>query len=112
MGKYIKYSSFTRQHKIRQKKKNANGIVYAISANDEYVIDAHEFGNIARFINHSCDPNCRAMKWYINGYPHIAISAIRDLYPMEEITFNYGCSQKLPKAFDCICESEKCQGRM
>jgi SET domain-containing protein len=49
-------------------------------------IDARVGGNIARFINHACDPNCEAVD--VDG--HIWVEAIRDIAPGEELSYDYG----------------------
>ena len=53
------------------------------------VIDATRMGGWARFINHSCDPNCRVEKWDVNGEERCAIFALRDIVAGEELTFDY-----------------------
>ena len=46
-------------------------------------------GNQARFINHSCDPNCETQKWHDagTGEVRVGIFAKRDIYPGEELTY-------------------------
>ena len=41
-------------------------------------------GNVARFINHSCDPNCYVQKWHVCGEMRIGIFARRDIPAGEE----------------------------
>jgi SET domain-containing protein len=53
------------------------------------VIDATRMGGRARFINHSCDPNCGVEKWDVNGEERCAIFALRDIFAGEELTFDY-----------------------
>lgn len=73
-------------------------------------IDASRKGNLARYINHSCDPNCATRKWVVNGETRIGIFAIEDIKAGTELTFDYqferigGAKQK------CLCGSEKCRG--
>lgn len=43
------------------------------------VIDAAEQGNIARFMNHSCNPNCETQKWTVSGYTRIGLFALKDV---------------------------------
>jgi SET domain-containing protein len=43
------------------------------------VIDPTEKGNLARFINHSCEPNCITQKWNVFGEICIGIFALKDL---------------------------------
>jgi SET domain-containing protein len=49
--------------------------VYFFNLDADYVIDASAQGSMARFINHSCDPNCHTEKWTVGGETRIAIVA-------------------------------------
>lgn len=53
------------------------------------MIDPTSKGNLARFINHSCEPNCITEKWNVLGEVCIGIFAIRDINEDEELTFDY-----------------------
>jgi hypothetical protein len=44
---------------------------------------------MARFANHSCDPNCQTQKWNVNGEMRVGIFARRDIASGTEITFDY-----------------------
>ena len=44
---------------------------------------------VARFINHSCEPNCRAEKWLVGGELCIAIIACTDIAPGKELVYDY-----------------------
>lgn len=58
-----------------------------------YVVDAGNYGNITRFVNHSCEPNCRILFAWINNFdkllPIIALFAIKPIKPYEELTYDY-----------------------
>ncbi len=74
---------------------------------DEHtVVDAARGGNAARFINHSCEPNCfsRVMRG------HMLFFALRDIAPGEEITLDYTPSQHPGRR--CTCGAAKCRGVM
>ena len=53
------------------------------------VIDPTFVGNIARFINHSCDPSCETQKWNVLGEVCVGIFALRDIPENEELSFDY-----------------------
>lgn len=53
------------------------------------VIDATLKGGPARFINHSCEPNCATQKWMVRGEEHVGIFAIKMIPPGTEITYDY-----------------------
>lgn len=78
------------------------------------VIDALYGGNSSRWINHSCEPNCEADE--ING--RVFIKALRDLFPGEELFYDYGLvideryTPKLKKEYACRCGSADCRGTM
>ena len=97
-----------RQKKL-SKTKQGNAIVYAIIAIPGYVIDACDMGNLSRFLNHSCTPNCKAQVWSVNDQPRIAISSLRDIKPYEELTFDYNCTSKSTSKFTCKCQSKNCR---
>ncbi len=53
------------------------------------IIDATR-GSIARFVNHSCEPNCRMIKWTVAGKPRMALFAgDRGIMSGEELTYDY-----------------------
>ncbi len=80
----------------------------------KHVIDAKVGGNSARWINHACDPNCEADEQ--DG--RIFITALREIAPGEELSYNYGLvidqrhTPKLKKQFECRCGSAHCRGTM
>lgn len=75
------------------------------------IIDASLFGNLARFINHSCDPNCYAESKFIKGNKHIFLYAKRYIRIGEEITYDYNFESEEMK-IQCRCGAENCQGRL
>ena len=53
------------------------------------LIDATRKGNDARFINHSCEPNCQAEYWTVEGRECVAIFTVHTIKAGEEITYDY-----------------------
>jgi len=78
------------------------------------VIDATCQGNSARWINHSCRPNCEA----VDDEGRIYIEAIRDIRPGEELTYDYNLLLDEPhtraakKAHPCHCGAPRCRGTL
>ena len=75
------------------------------------LLDATMKGNAARFINHSCDPNCYSRIVDILGKKHIIIFAMRKIVRGEELTYDYKFpieDVKLP----CNCGARKCRKYM
>ena len=99
-----------------------NGHTFLFTLNDDYVIDGNLKSNVARWINHSCDPNCEAVvEEDDKSRPHkdkVFIEAIRDIAAGEELTYNYGIvlderhTPKLKKLWGCRCGSPNCTGTM
>ena len=78
------------------------------------IIDASRQGNAARFINHSCDPNCAS---YIQD-GRVFIEATRNIQPGTELTYDYRYKPdgRPPPAwtqlYACRCGAANCHGTM
>jgi SET domain-containing protein len=85
---------------------------YLFAIDDDVVVDAAVDGNEARFINHSCDPNCDA----VIDDKRIWIETIRDVSPGEELAYDYAYvleerhTPAAKKRFPCHCGSPGCRG--
>jgi SET domain-containing protein len=81
---------------------------------DKRVIDANVGGNAARWINHSCKPNCEADEQ--DG--RVFINALRNIAPGQELFYDYGLTiddrytPKLKRRFACHCGQRGCRGTM
>ncbi|XP_076592184.1 histone-lysine N-methyltransferase 2A isoform X6 [Chaetodon auriga] len=95
----------------REKYYDGKGIgCYMFRIDDYEVVDATVHGNAARFINHSCEPNCYSRVITVDSQKHIVIFASRRIYSGEELTYDYkfpieDASNKLP----CNCGTKKCR---
>ncbi|KAG7206277.1 hypothetical protein KM043_003659 [Ampulex compressa] len=81
---------------------------YMFKIDDHLVVDATMKGNAARFINHSCEPNCYSRVVDILGKKHILIFALRRIIQGEELTYDYKFpfeDIKIP----CTCGSRRCR---
>jgi SET domain-containing protein len=78
------------------------------------VIDARHQGNSARWINHSCEPNCEAAE--VGG--RVFIHALRDIEPGEELFYDYRLfveerlTARLKRDYACRCGSANCRGTL
>jgi SET domain-containing protein len=89
------------------------GDCYLFSLDHDYIIDATFFGSKARYINHSCDPNLQSEKLTVNGEKHIIFTALRQIAPEEELTFDYQFDpEKETNKLECFCGSTKCRSRL
>jgi hypothetical protein len=81
---------------------------YLFRLDELKVLDATHKGNLSRFINHSCDPNCYSRVVQIDSSKKLLIFASKFIEPGEEIVYDYKFpdeEQKIP----CLCCSEKCR---
>jgi len=85
----------------KHKKNSEHGAVYIFQLNKRHDIDGHVPYNTARFINHSCDPNCETD--VIRG--HIWIIALRDIKKGEELAYNYNYDIEDYEDHACRCGS-------
>ncbi|XP_010471914.1 PREDICTED: histone-lysine N-methyltransferase ASHH2-like isoform X1 [Camelina sativa] len=84
---------------------------YFMTLNGNEVIDAGAKGNLGRFINHSCEPNCRTEKWMVNGEICVGIFSMQDLKKGQELTFDYNYVRVFGAAAKkCYCGSSHCRG--
>ena len=112
----------------RQYLKSGIGSSYLFRIDENTVIDATKRGGIARFINHSCVPNCTAKIITVEKTKRIVIYALRDIaqsmsksvcsfhtnnfFSDEELTYDYkfereiGSTDRIP----CLCGTEACKG--
>ena len=88
---------------------------FLFELNDGRVIDAAVRGNAARWINHSCDPNCEPFE---DDEDRVYIEARRTIRKGEELTYDYKLSYpgrvtaKTRDAYGCRCGTSRCRGTM
>lgn len=81
---------------------------YIFALDEEHDLDGNVDWNLARFLNHSCAPNCEA-RWE-DGC--IWVVAIRDVRAGEELTFNYNYDLEDYREHRCRCGAPECVGFM
>ncbi|KAL1454215.1 hypothetical protein WDU94_010491 [Cyamophila willieti] len=96
---------------LRERQYEAIGIgsSYLFRIDLDTIIDATRCGNLARFINHSCNPNCYAKIITIDSQKKIVIYSKQAISVNEEITYDY----KFPLEDDkiaCLCGAQGCRG--
>ncbi|XP_007011788.2 PREDICTED: uncharacterized protein LOC18587744 [Theobroma cacao] len=83
---------------------------YFFRIDKEHIIDATRKGGIARFVNHSCLPNCVAKVISVRNEKKVVFFAERDIYPGEEITYDYHFNHEDEgKKIPCFCNSKNCR---
>jgi SET domain-containing protein len=109
IGEIISWKEAQRRHPWNPDDPNHT---FYFHVDDKRVIDAAVGGNAARWINHSCDPNCEAL--VENG--RVFIYALRDIKKGEELAYDYWFvledphTAKMKALYPCRCGSKKCRG--
>ncbi|MCC6839344.1 MAG: SET domain-containing protein-lysine N-methyltransferase [Flavobacteriales bacterium] len=98
------------------------GHTFLFILNETYVIDGNIGGNVARWINHGCAPNCKAFViGHESGDPakdKVVIEALRDIAEGEELTYDYDIQIEAPitaeerRLWACRCGAPNCSGTM
>ncbi|KAG5590484.1 hypothetical protein H5410_040998 [Solanum commersonii] len=92
------------------KKLQYKSACYFFRIDQEHIVDATQKGGIARFVNHSCLPNCVARIISVRNEKKVVFFAERDIYPGEEITYDYNFNHEDEgKKIPCYCNSKNCR---
>jgi SET domain-containing protein len=111
LGERVTHSEADRRYSHKPADDNHT---FLFIVNRSTVIDGGARGNDARFINHSCDPNCESLI----EERRVFIEAIRTIRPGDELTYDYqiGRDKEDPPNVDeiyaCRCGAEGCRGSM
>lgn len=88
---------------------------FIFETSDGTVIDGGRRGNAARWINHSCAPNCDSFE---DDDGRVYIEARRAIAPGEELTYDYKLmldgrlTHRLRDAYACRCGARRCRGSL
>ncbi|MFW5704611.1 MAG: SET domain-containing protein [Nanoarchaeota archaeon] len=99
------YEEQFERHKNNPEK---DGSVYTFTLDDKHDLDGNVWWNLAKYINHSCNPNCESE----DGDGKIIIRAIKNIKKGEELSFNYGYDVENYKDHPCLCGSKNCVGHI
>jgi len=88
------------------KKHKQKGAVYLFVLNKKYDIDGHVGYNTAKYINHSCVPNCEVE--IIRG--HLWVIALKGIKKGDELFYNYGYDLDTYQDHPCFCGKPPCPG--
>ena len=83
---------------------------YFMSLSKGEFVDATKKGNLGRFCNHSCNPNCYVDKWVIGTKLRMGIFAERHIKAGEELVFNYNVDRYGADPQPCYCGESNCTG--
>jgi uncharacterized protein len=111
IGERISHAEADRRY---EKKGTDDGHTFLFIASERTVIDATDGGNDARFVNHSCNPNCET----VIEQNRVFVESIRNIKPGEELGYDYQLtwdSTDEPEdlaLYACRCGAKKCRGTM
>ena len=114
VGELIDNDEFRRR--LKNKQDAGEEAYYFLTLDNNRMIDAGPSGNFARFMNHSCQPNCETQKWTVLGDIRIGLFAVEDIPAHTELTFNYQleCAQDVSneskRQQPCNCGAPNCAG--
>ncbi|KAI9230368.1 MAG: hypothetical protein DHS80DRAFT_12596 [Piptocephalis tieghemiana] len=109
MGEVIRQA--VADHREALYERRGIGSSYFFRIDEDIVVDSTYMGNVARFINHCCEPNCYAKIIVVEGDKKIVLYALNPIEVGEELTYDY----KFPKEDDkipCLCGAAHCRGTL
>ena len=108
LGERITKAESVRREALRLERlrRGRSGCVYIFNLNKRHDIDGSAAPNLARLINHSCEPNCRSE--IIRG--RIWIIAKKEIAEGEELSFDYGYPLGEWRNHPCRCGAPTCPG--
>ncbi|KAK0621509.1 methyltransferase-like protein [Bombardia bombarda] len=83
---------------------------YFMSLTKSEFVDATKKGNLGRFCNHSCNPNCYVDKWVVGEKLRMGIFTSRSIKAGEELVFNYNVDRYGADPQPCYCGEPNCTG--
>ncbi len=83
---------------------------YFMSLTKGEFVDATKKGNLGRFCNHSCNPNCFVDKWVVGDKLRMGIFVERKVKAGEELVFNYNVDRYGADPQPCYCGEPNCTG--
>jgi Protein kinase domain/SET domain len=87
--------------------------LYIMALDNNVYLDARKRGGIARYINHSCEPNCVVERWKVRGNLRAAVMATQDMPAGTELSFDYQWERKRGRApTKCHCGAPSCRGTL
>lgn len=83
---------------------------YFMTLRPNQIIDATCKGNLSRFLNHSCAPNCETQKWIVGGRIKIGLFTLKTIKAGSELTFDYKFVRFGKEPQKCLCGEANCTG--
>jgi tRNA A22 N-methylase len=84
--------------------------LYIMQLKPKVFVDARFKGDVARFFNHSCEPNCKMDIWTVGGHLKLGIFALKDISKETELTLDYQWKPSDRPPTVCLCGTPSCRG--
>ena len=109
-GEVIRLAIVDKRQELYETLGNMGSYIFRLEGGDMY-IDATITGGPAKYVNHSCEPNCTTKFLNFDGKPHIIIYSLRDIEVGEELSYDYKLDyEPKEKRIECMCGSKRCKG--
>lgn len=107
-GERITKAEGFRREELRRRRaaRGGDGCIYTFELNTRVDIDGRVLWNTARYINHSCSPNCESQ--IVRG--RVWVVALRKIQPGEELTYDYYYDYDHHREHPCRCGAADCAG--
>ncbi|CAH8555741.1 unnamed protein product [Schistosoma mattheei] len=108
LGEVIRNEVANRRERLYE---SQNRGIYMFRVDDDWIVDATMSGGLARYINHSCDPNCTAEILHCDNSNHIVIIASKNIEKGDELTYDYKFDLEEDRwdRIPCLCGSINCR---
>ncbi|KAL9317682.1 hypothetical protein ACSQ67_014199 [Phaseolus vulgaris] len=107
-GEVISWKEAKRRSQAYENQGLKDAFIICLNASES--IDATRKGSLARFINHSCQPNCETRKWNVLGEIRVGIFAKHDVPIGTELAYDYNFEWFGGAKVRCLCGALKCSG--
>lgn len=107
-GEVLPISTFVKRTKIYESEGYTH--FYVMTLKQDEVIDATKRAGIARFFNHSCNPNCVLQKWVVGKQLRIGIFSKKFIAKGQEMCFDYKFERYGAEPQKCLCGEPNCKG--
>ena len=109
-GELIRLAIVDKRQELYETLGNMGSYIFRLEGGDVY-IDATITGGPAKYVNHSCEPNCTTKVVQFDGKPHVVIYSLRDIEVGEELSYDYKLDyEPKEKRITCMCGSKRCKG--
>ncbi|KAF3788654.1 Histone-lysine N-methyltransferase [Nymphaea thermarum] len=107
-GEVITWEEAQRRSEIYEKDGLKDAFIISLDASE--LVDATRKGSLARFINHSCEPNCVTRKWTVLGELRVGIFARQNISYGTELSYDYNFEWYGGAKVRCLCGAASCSG--